>query len=271
MSGPRRAMVHGPRRGAIAAVVLLALLTVVGTSVAPASAFTVSAHVTPNVIRFGAPATVRGSTSLMAAGTQVRVQRRLDATTWSTRAVGTVAADGTFAVAISPTSVGIYALRAVTTVGTSPVFYLRVLGPLRIDPGGLQTLRLGMTVAQAKSTHWVTGTTGGCEFDVGAMGATFPAGIKASGEFQGGKLAWVAVNSGGSSVEGLKVGAPQGTIYSIFPGPTYKVGIVPGSEDQFGVRLYTVEKASKQIYGVTVSLSTGHITQIAAPYTPICD
>ena len=213
---------------AVAAIVLFAQTA---GAVSPADAAgTVTVGVTQEVLALGQRVGVKGTTGPAGAHTKVAVERRMNATTWSTRAVGRTDSGGRFFVPIQPSQIGIYALRIRSTVGYSPVFYIRVLGPLVVDKGGLQTLRLGMTLEQAKATHWITGTTGplcttgGCwtQGDV-------PSGIPVEVIFDGfrigtpGTVYSIILRGSGSTVEGVRIGSPSSLIDAVYRLPAWLV------------------------------------------------
>ena len=140
-----------------------------------------------------------------------------------------------------------------------------------LDPGGLQDLRLGMTLAQAQGTHWVTGTSGGCPFDAAAKAIVFQPAVKASGEFRNGKIAWLGLRQApGRTREGLKVAAPASTLGAVYPAPTWQVVIGP-VDDIFGVKFVTISKAGKVNYAAVINPGTDKISEISVPYTATCD
>jgi len=266
---PTRSRAH--RRVTMAALsVALVVVAVVGSGALPAGATTVTAAANVNVVVTGEAATVKGTTAPMNAASPVAVQRRLPSGTWSTRAVGRTDQAGRFSIPIAPTGQGIYALRVRAAGSYSPVFYLRVLGPLVLDQGGLGPLRLGMTVAQAKATHWVVGTTQGCEVS-GETAAVFPAGVKVSAAFLDGKLLWISLDRTGRTAEGARIGDTEASLSVTYPPPAWNVDLDTSSLQMFGVDLLAVSYHGNPRYGITADPHTKKIKAIAVPYTSICE
>lgn len=249
------------------ALALAASLTLAPSPAAAAS--TVTASVTPNVIAYGQTINVKGQMSPVFPSSRVAIERRLPGNVWSTRTIGTSDAAGKFSIPITPTGSGIYALRVRTRAGYSPIFYLRVLGRFQLDPGGLDTLRLGMTLAQAKATRWVTGEQAGCEL-TDSTGAVFPSSIKANATFDGGKISSITVREGGSTVEGLKVGGSRASISAIYRAP-WSVRFDDSQVGTFGVVFVAIAKGGKVQYSATVDPDSSKVLDISIPTTPICE
>lgn len=257
------------------ALVVGLLVAVVALPSAPAGATTIEASITPTVMLQGTTASVKGGTSGPARpGITVALERRLPGNVWSTRAFATADGAGKFSIPIKPTGVGVYALRVRTAYGYSPVFYVRVLAGLVLDPGGLQDLRVGMTLNQAKATHWVTGTSGGCPVDVGSQALTFQPAVQSAGvagELRSGRIAWLALRKApGRTREGLKVGGLASQLGAIYPAPTWQVHIGP-IDPSFGVKFVEIRRAGTTWYEAVIDPATDRIAEIDVPFTPTCD
>lgn len=199
----------------VTAVVAIVLFAQTAVAVAPAAAGTVTVGVTQKVLALGQRVGVKGTTSPAAPRAKVAVERRSGAT-WVTVALGRTDSGGRFFVPIQPTRTGTYTLRIRSTVGYSPDINIRVLGPLVIDRGGLQTLRLGMTRGQAVATGWL-GHCGGAVW--GCPQAGIPISVNFASIADGGRLRNILLSQG-ATAEGLKIGDPISkirTVYDRFP------------------------------------------------------
>jgi hypothetical protein len=142
--------------------------------------------------------------------------------------------------------------------------------PPAITAAGVGTVALGSTYATLRRSGRIATLRHGCELaGASARSARLRAPLRGSVDFTHTTPRRVQTITivGGATASGVGVGATRAEVRRAFPHATAE----HGSEQVFGITLFTVPRRDGGRFQFAVETDTGRVTQIGIPAIPLCD